>query len=128
MSLRFLSQTSGDTNVDPNQLTERYFASVRARDIEAFMALFASDATFILPDGRTVTGQADIRKMESAAFEQGAPFPTPTTIVVNKDTVAVQIDVRLPSGAVLKTANFYHLNDDGLIKALSVYRQATPAP
>src|ERR1700719_3348466 len=66
---------SGDKNVDPNQVAERYFASVRARDIEAFMALFAPDATFILPDGRIVTGQADIRKMESAVFENGAPFP-----------------------------------------------------
>lgn len=114
--------------MDPNQVAERYFASVRARDIDAFMALFASDATFILPDGRTVIGQSDIRKMESTVFEQGAPYPTPTTIVVNNNTVAVQIDVRLPSGAVMKTANFYHLNDDGLIKALSVYRQTTPAP
>jgi uncharacterized protein (TIGR02246 family) len=118
---------SGDKNVDPNQVAERYFASVRARDIEAFMALFAPDATFILPDGRIVTGQADIRKMESAVFENGAPFPTPNTIVVSKDTVAVQIDVRVPSGAVLKMANFYHLNDEGLIKTLSVYRQATLA-
>ncbi len=114
--------------MDPNQVAERYFASVRARDIEAFMALFASDATFILPDGRVVTGQADIREVESTVFEKGAPFPTPTTIVANRDTVAVQIDVRLPSGSVMRTANFFHLNDDGLIKLLSVYRQATPAP
>jgi len=113
--------------VDPNQVAERYFASVRARDIDAFMALFAPDATFILPDGRIVTGQADIRKMESEVFEKGAPFPTPTTIVANRDTAAVQIDVRLPAGSVMKTANFFHLNDDGLIKRLSVYRQATPA-
>ena len=109
--------------IDPNEIAERYFASVRARDIEAFMALFAAEAMFTLPDGRIISGLDQIRKMESETFEKGAPYPTPTAIICSKDAVAVQIDVRLPSGSILKMANFYRLDDAGLIKSLSVYRQ-----
>ena len=112
---------------NPNELVERYVASVRARDIEAFIALFAVDATFTLPDGRLISGLDDIRKMESETFEKGAPFPTPTAIIRSNDAIAVQIDVRLPSGSILKMANFYRLDGAGLIKSLSVYRQQTPA-
>jgi ketosteroid isomerase-like protein len=112
--------------INPSEIAERYFASVRARDIEAFMALFAVDATLTLPDGRMISGLADIRKMESETFEKGAPHPTPTAIVYSQDAIAVQIDVRVSSGAVLKMANFYVLDSAGLIKTLSVYRQQSP--
>jgi ketosteroid isomerase-like protein len=44
----------------PTDLAERYFASVRVRDIESFIALFAEEATFTTPDGRVF-----------------APIPTP---------------------------------------------------
>jgi hypothetical protein len=112
--------------INPNEMAERYFASVRARDIEAFMLLFAPDATLTLPDGRIISGLVNIRKMESETFEKGAPYPTPTAIVSSKNAIAVQIDVRVPSGSILKMANFYRLDDAGLIKSLSVYRQLTP--
>jgi ketosteroid isomerase-like protein len=44
--------------VRPTELADRYFASVRARDIDNFIALFADDATFVRPDGREVSGIA----------------------------------------------------------------------
>jgi hypothetical protein len=114
--------------INPNEIAERYFASVRARDIEAFMALFATNATFTLPDGRVLSGLDDIRKMESETFERGAPYPLPTAIVSSRNAIAVQVDVRVPSGSILKMANFYRLDEAGLIRSLSVYRQQTPAP
>lgn len=111
--------------MNPTDVANRYFASVRTRDIDAFMALFAEDATLMLPDGRAIVGAAAIRKMETAVFAAGSPMPTPTTMVASVDAIAVQIDVRLPDGSLLKMANFYHLDGEGRIKQLSVYRQGT---
>jgi ketosteroid isomerase-like protein len=107
----------------PNDLPNHYFSSVRARDIDRFMALFADDAIMILPDGRELVGAAVIREMELAVFATGAPMPTPVAIVAGENAVAAEIDVRLPNGQLLKFANFFHLNAEGRIKRLSVYRK-----
>jgi ketosteroid isomerase-like protein len=91
----------------PSEIAEHYFPSVRARDIERFMALFVEDAVMILPDGRVVAGAAAIREMEQAVFDTGAPMPEPTGTVIGERSVAVEIDVHLPNGAVMKAANFF---------------------
>jgi ketosteroid isomerase-like protein len=108
----------------PKDLPNHYFSSVRARDIDRFMALFAEDAVMILPDGREVVGTAAIRKMELAVFAASPPMPTPVAIVAAEHSVAVEIDVGLPNGQLLKFANFFHLNADGRIQRLSVYRKS----
>lgn len=110
--------------MNPTEIAECYFASVRSRDIDAFMELFADDATLTLPDGRIVSGSAAIREMETEVFKSGAPMPNPVAIIASDDSVAVQIDVSLPNGSLLKMANFYHLNQNGKIQNLSVYRQS----
>jgi ketosteroid isomerase-like protein len=108
--------------VRPGELPDLYFSSVRARDIERFISLFADDAIMILPDGREVAGTAAIREMELSVFQSSSPpFPTPVSIVTGDDSVAAEIDVRLPNGLVLKMANFFQLNGDGRIWRLSVY-------
>ena len=107
----------------PKDLPNHYFPSVRARDIERFMALFAEDAVMILPDGRELSGAPAIRAMELAVFATGAPMPTPVAIVADEHSVAVEIEVRLANGQLLNFANFFHLNDEGRIKRLSVYRK-----
>lgn len=104
-------------------VAERYFAAVRARDIDAFMALFAEGATFALPDGRLVSGLAAIREMELHAFTHGAPTPWPAATVVGDNSIAVEIDVTLPDGSKSRVADFFHLDDEGLIRSVSVYRQ-----
>jgi ketosteroid isomerase-like protein len=109
--------------MNPNDLPNHYFPSVRARDIDRFMALFAVDAVMILPDGREFVGAAAIREMELAVFATGAPKPTPVAIVAGENSVAVEVDVRLPNEQILKFANFFHLNAEGRIKRLSVYRR-----
>lgn len=107
----------------PTELADRYFASVRARDIDSFMALFAEDATFVAPDGRVLTGVAAIREMELRAFTLGAPTPSPAATVFGENSIAVEIDVRLADGTIRRMADFFHLNSKGLIQRLSVYRQ-----
>ena len=108
----------------PKDLPNHYFPSVRARDIDRFMALFAEDAIMILPDGRELSGAPAIRAMELAVFAASPPMPTPVAIVADQHSVAVEIDVRLPNGQLLKFANFFHLDDQGRIKRLSVYRKS----
>jgi uncharacterized protein (TIGR02246 family) len=107
----------------PAELPEHYFPAVRERDIERFMALFAEDAVMILPDGTEVVGAPAIREAEQKVFASGAPVPQPTFVTAGENAVAVEIDVHLPGGRVMKAANFYQLNGDGLIKRLSTYRK-----
>ncbi len=42
--------------VDCRGVVERYFANMRARDLEGLVKLFAPEAMFILPDGRELSG------------------------------------------------------------------------
>ena len=108
----------------PSDIPNLYFRSVQARDIDLFISLFADDAIMILPDGREVSGIEAIRKMELSVFESSSPpSPNPVAITVGDDSVAVEIDVHLPNGQVLKMADFFRLNSEGRIRRLSVYRQ-----
>jgi ketosteroid isomerase-like protein len=107
----------------PSELPDHYFPSVQARDIDRFISLFADDAIMILPDGRQVSGAPAIREMELGVFASSPPSPKPVAIVAGEHSVAVEIEVRLPSGQVLEVANFFHLNDEGRIQRLSVYRK-----
>jgi len=77
----------------------------------------------ILPDGTEVVGAASIREAELKVFASGAPVPQPVFVTVGDSAVAVEIDVHLPNGRVMKAANFYQLNEDGLIRRLSTYRK-----
>ena len=103
------------------EVTERYFASIRARDIEALIALYADNATFTLPNGREFSGIAAIREMHLGVFATAAPIPNPLTTVIGQNCAAVEIQARLPDGTTRHTANFYHLDNTGRIQRLSVY-------
>lgn len=109
--------------MSPDDIAHRYFASVRERDIERFIALFAEDATFVLPDGRELSGAPAIREMELGVFASGAPTPIPGLMIVGVDAVAVEVKVRLPNDAVYCAASIFQLDGDGRIRRLSVYRQ-----
>jgi hypothetical protein len=102
-------------------VTERYFASVRARDLEGLIALYAEDACFTLPNGREFNGIDAIREMHRSVFAGGGPIPSPLTSIAGASSIAVEIEARLPDGTVRRTANFYYLNTAGRIQRLSVY-------
>ena len=107
----------------PTELADRYFTSVRACDIDGFIALFAEDATLVRPDGRELSGIAAIREMELGVFAVSPPKPSPVAIVAGENSIAVELHVRLPDGTVRRMANFFHLNAQGRIQRLSIYRQ-----
>lgn len=104
-------------------VADRYFACIEARDIEGLLALYADDATFTLPDGREHSGAQAIRTMHLGVFAAGSPTPAPGARVVGERSVAVEIVAHLPDGSARRTANFFHLDDAGKIRRLSVYKQ-----
>jgi hypothetical protein len=107
--------------MDPTEITERYFASIRARDLEGLIALYAEDACFTLPNGREFNGVDAIREMHRSVFAAGGPNPTPLKSIAGASSIAVEIEARLPDGTARRTANFYYLNAVGRIQGLSVY-------
>ncbi len=104
-----------------DNLAQQYFSSVRNRDLERLCSLYAENAELVLPDGRELSGVAAIREMYSGLFAAQAPSPTPVHIVTGDDAVAAELEIRLPSGDIRRTANFFSLNDAGLIRRLSIY-------
>ena len=111
--------------MNPAAVTEQYFASVRARDLDGLRALDAQDACFTLPNGREFNGIDAIREMHRSVFGAGAPSPTPLASIAGASSIAVEIEARLPDGTVRRTANFYYLNAAGRIQRLSVYMRGS---
>ncbi len=111
----------GETPVDPQSTVEGYFEAVRAKDIDALMALYADDATFTLPNGKSFSGRDDIRALHQSVFASGSPFPTPGARFSGAEGIAVEIAAQLPDGSVRNTTNHYRFNDAGKIISLGVY-------
>jgi 3-hydroxyisobutyrate dehydrogenase-like beta-hydroxyacid dehydrogenase len=109
---------------DPNLTVDGYFAAIRAKDIDALMALYADDASFTLPDGKTATGKAAIRETHLCVFASGSPFPTPVARISSRDGIAVEIEAALPDGTVRNTTNIYRFDEGGKIRSLGVYMRS----
>jgi len=77
--------------MNPAEVTERYFASIRARDLDGLIALYAQDACFTLPNGREFSGIDAIREMHRSVFAAGGPIPTPLTSIAGGSSIAVEI-------------------------------------
>ena len=109
------------TPADPQTTVDGYFAAVRASDIEALMALYAEDATFTLPNGKSFTGKDTIRGVHQRVFDSGSPFPSPGARFVGAEGIAVEIEAQLPDGSVRNTTNHYRFDETGKILSLGVY-------
>jgi len=105
------------------EITDRYFKHIREQNVAGVAALFASDATYTMPDGRRFTGDSEIRGWFSKLFASLVLTPRIVSTVATETAVAVEIENILPDGATRRTANFFHLNSQGLIEALRVYQQ-----
>ena len=106
---------------DPNAVADAYFAAVRAKDIDAWMALFAENAIYTLPNGNVYQGKPAIREFQQMVFGSGAPFPNPGLRFVGSEGIAVEVEAQLPDGSVRHTANHYQFDDEGKIRSLTVY-------
>lgn len=106
---------------DRNATVDAYFAAVRAKDIDAWMALFAEDATYALPNGQVFQGKPAIREFQRQVFGSASPFPNPGARFVAPDGMAVEIEAKLPDGSVRHTTNHYRFDETGKIRSLTVY-------
>jgi uncharacterized protein (TIGR02246 family) len=104
-----------------DSVVERYFAAIRARDIDSLLALYMEDATVTIPNGKEFRGIAAIGEMHRSVFAGAAPTPTVIHKVLGENSAAVEIEARLADGSVRRTANFYQLSAAGRIARLSVY-------
>jgi len=109
------------TPADPDAVVDRYFEAVRAKDIDAWMALFAEDATYTLPNGCQYEGKPAIREFQQNVFGHGGPYPTPGNRIVGSSGIAVEVETRLTDGAARYTVNVYGFDEAGKIRSLSVY-------
>jgi len=116
-------QEGGPVPADPDRMADAYFAAIHARDIDALVALFASDATLKFPDGRTAEGAEAIRHLYSTAFAPGWPTPTPGARIATPTTILVEVAAISGSGSEARTANLYRFDRAGLIRELSIYMQ-----
>lgn len=108
----------------PKAIAERYFAAIRARNINDLMALYADDATLVLPNGKESKGAAAIRETHQGVFNAASPTPLPQAMIVGDTAIAVEIEARMPDGTSRRTANFFHLNSQARIQRLSVYMRS----
>ena len=107
--------------VDPNAVVDSYFAAVRAKNIDGWIALFADNASYTLPNGNQFEGKQAIREFQSSVFAAAAPFPTPTGRIVGSEGIAAEVEAKLPDGTVRNTVNVYRFDEAGKIRSLSVY-------
>jgi len=105
-------------------VVERYFDAIRARDIDGLLGLYAKDAMFILPNGKELRGVVAIAEMQRGVFAGAAPIPTVVSKVLGENCAAVEIEARLADGSLRRTANFYQLSSAGRIARLSVYMRS----
>ncbi len=118
---RAAALAAGEEIREPATTVNAYFAAVRAKDIDALMALYAPDARFTLPDGKQFEGVEAIRQLHLSIFSAGSPFPVPAARFVGSEGIAVEIEAQLPDGSARQTTNHYRFDGSGRIAALSVY-------
>lgn len=121
---RAAAEAKGRTAANPTATVDAYFAAVRAKDIDAWVDLFADDATYTLPNGKTYEGKSAIREIQQSVFASGAPFPTPSGRITGGEGIAVEVEAALPDGSKRHTTNVYRFHDSGKIRSLSVYMRS----
>jgi ketosteroid isomerase-like protein len=107
-----------------DSIDARYFAAMRARDLDGLLALFADDASLGLPDGREIAGRPALEQWFRALFGGAAPSPSAVAVIRGPGGVATEIETQLADGKLRRTANFFHLNAAGLIARLRVYARS----
>lgn len=108
--------------MNSQDLADRYYARMGDHDLEGMAALFTETAVVTLPDGRELAGLAAIRGMYAQIWG-AAPSPSPHAFIPGANGVAVEIETHLPDGTSRQTANFFHLDAQGRIERLSIYRR-----
>jgi hypothetical protein len=106
-----------------NEIAVRYFECIRERNHAGIVALFADNASCVMPDGRSFAGQAAVADWFTKLFAAQTLSPNVLAIVAGHTSVAAEIENELADGTKRNTANFFHLDESGLIQHLRVYKR-----
>jgi hypothetical protein len=111
-------------STDPAGVADRYFAAIRAHDVDGVRACFAADAVLVSAMG-TLEGRDAIASFYAeAAFHVDDLDPHPGPYVVDGNRLAVEIDLTM-AGRSNRVADFFEVTD-GLITRLVIYMIPSP--
>lgn len=104
-------------------LARKYYRFINAKDVDGVLSVLSDNATFLLPDGREVSGKDALRRMYTHVFAAGGPQPQPVRIVASESDAAVQVEVALADGRILQMASFFTMGPDETFEAVAVYQR-----
>ncbi len=108
-------------NFDAEALLRRYFASVKARDIDTLMQLYAAQGRLLLGSGQQIVGRDALRGFFEKLFAHSPPSPEPVRILGSGLSWVAQLEITLHSGAKQRVLDLFTLTDDGEIAELAIY-------
>ena len=100
-----------------------YFEAIRARDVDALVALFTEDAELVGPAGTFSGRDAIVGFYRDLAFKVDDLWPEPGPLIVDGDRVAVEIRLRM-AGLVTLVGDVFTL-DRGRIARVAIYNGPT---
>lgn len=107
----------------PQEIADRYFAAMRAQQLELLLSLFEDDGMIVWPDARAIEGKAAIGQLYARLFQMPSNNPSPGSLMIGPDSFSVQVESRFESGETRRTINVFHLSANGLIARMDSYRQ-----
>jgi uncharacterized protein len=112
----------------PAAVVTRHIDAFNAHDLEALMACFGPDATWLTGADR-FQGAAALRALFAGAFETLSPHLQLQTLLVQGGHVACELREDYSAGGVERTdhiAGFYRV-EAGQISAAKIYREGSAA-
>jgi hypothetical protein len=111
---------------DPAELVARHIEAFNAHDLDALMACFSTDATWVTGTD-SVRGSAALRELFATAVEELSPRLYLQNLLVQGDLVACELREDYSTEGVKRAdhiAGFYRV-EAGLITAAKVYREGS---
>ncbi|MDT5011051.1 MAG: steroid Delta-isomerase [Mycobacterium sp.] len=103
-------------------VAERYVEAVNSADGDALLALFAEDATLTHPVG-VDNGHTEIVDFHTDVIFEGQVRMSIVRRIEKGNIEVAQLEGTSPlnEDTVVHTADFFTLNDDGLVQTLDIY-------
>lgn len=110
--------------LDDESLPRTYFGHVSSKNLQEVVAMYAADGELILQSGQRISGRGALHEFFQALFLQSPPTPRIVNIVGGSRQYAVELRVTLPGNSEAAVADFFQLDETGLIRSLTVYARA----
>ena len=104
-------------------LADRYFAAMRAQDLDALLSVFDQAGVIVWPDGRAIEGKPAIREVYARLFQNPSNNPAPGALMIGPESFAVEVTSRFDNGETRRTINVFRLAPNRLVARMDSYRQ-----